>query len=188
MKLKIIKKISVQSTNNEAIKLIKKNKFKSSLITSRIQTNGKGTMGKKWISKKGNLFFSIFFVINQKKINFKQYAILNAYFFKKIISNFSTKQIKIKWPNDLLIDKKKVCGILQEVITFNNKDFLIVGVGINTNNCPIIKNYKTTCLKSDENQKINNSEILNEIIKKYDKFIDKTKANSFKILKKNLLK
>ena len=107
MKLKIIKMKRVQSTNNFALKLIKKNKIKPTLITSLSQSNGRGTMGKKWISKKGNLFISIFFEINQKKVNFKQYAILNAHLFKNIIKKFTKKKIHIKWPNDLLIKKRK---------------------------------------------------------------------------------
>ena len=69
-------------------------------------------MGKKWISKKGNLFLTIFFEINQKKINFKHFAFLNAYLFKNIISKKFSNQVRIKWPNDLLFKKKKICGIL----------------------------------------------------------------------------
>ena len=85
MKLKIIKRKKVTSTNNLALKLIKKNFSKPTLIISQTQTNGRGTMGKKWVSIKGNLFISIFFEINQNKINFSQYALLNAYLFKNII-------------------------------------------------------------------------------------------------------
>ena len=59
MKLKLIKLNSVKSTNDEAIKLIKKNKLSPCLITAKRQTRGRGTMGKKWISEKGNLFGSI---------------------------------------------------------------------------------------------------------------------------------
>ena len=69
MKITVIKLKSVKSTNEEAIKLIKKNVIKPTLINTEIQTKGKGTMGKKWISIKGNLLFSIFFVINNTKIN-----------------------------------------------------------------------------------------------------------------------
>ena len=54
---------------------------------SERQTGGRGRIGKKWISKKGNLFITIFFKLNQKKINFKQFAVLNAFLIKKIISN-----------------------------------------------------------------------------------------------------
>ena len=154
MKLKIIKMERVQSTNNVALELIKKNKTKPTLITSITQIKGRGTMGKKWISKKGNLFISIFFEIDQDRLNFKQYAILNAYLFRKIIKKFIKKKIDIKWPNDLLIKKAKICGILQEVINLNTKTLLIVGVGVNTNSAPIIKNYKTSSLSSIVKKKL----------------------------------
>ena len=67
MKLKLLKFNSVKSTNDIAIRLIKKKVKKPSLIFSKNQVKGRGTMGKKWISKKGNLFLSIFFEIKQKK-------------------------------------------------------------------------------------------------------------------------
>ena len=107
MKLKLLKFKSVKSTNDVALRLIKKRYYRPTIISSEKQTNGRGTMGKKWISKKGNLFLTIFFELNQKKIDFKKFAILNAYLIKAIlVKNFSNK-IKIKWPNDLLIEKKK---------------------------------------------------------------------------------
>ena len=178
----------VQSTNNIALKIIKKNKFKPTLVNSLTQTKGRGTMGKKWISQKGNLFISIFFEINQQKINFSQYALLNAYLFKNIITKFIKKKIEIKWPNDLLIKKEKICGILQEVVNFNDKTFLIIGVGINTNNSPAIKNYKTTSLSSILKKKIDNNKMLKEIQKDYGKFIHQTKKYSFREIKNKMLK
>ena len=81
---------SVKSTNDTAINLIKKNFTKPTIVTSERQKKGRGTMGKKWVSQKGNLFLSIFFEINPSKINFKHYAILNAL----IIKNF--KQVYFK--------------------------------------------------------------------------------------------
>ncbi len=107
MKLRLKKFKSVRSTNDVAIKLIKKKNPQPTLIISEKQTRGRGTMGKKWISQKGNLFISIFFQLNKKKLNFKQFAILNALLLKQIISEIVTKKIKIKWPNDLLYKKKK---------------------------------------------------------------------------------
>ena len=178
--------MKVQSTNTKAINLIKENKLQPRLIVAKKQTKGKGTMGKKWISKKGNLFISIFFQINQEKINFKQYALLNAYLFKNIIEKFTRKKINIKWPNDLLIKKEKICGILQEVVNFNKKSFLIIGVGINTNSSPVIKNYKTTSLSSILKKKINNTEIFKRVIKDYEKFIPQVKKYNFLRLKKIL--
>ena len=95
MKIKLRKFTIVKSTNDVAIKLIKKNIIEPTMITTKKQTNGRGTIGKKWVSKKGNLFFSLFFKINQKKINFRQFAILNAFLLKKIISEKISKKLKL---------------------------------------------------------------------------------------------
>tara|TARA_B100000945_G_C20377031_1_gene595146 strand:- start:574 stop:1137 length:564 start_codon:yes stop_codon:yes gene_type:complete len=186
MKFKIIKFKSVQSTNNEAIKLINKNKNNPTLILTENQTRGRGTRGKKWISKKGNLFFSIYFEFNETRINFKQFAVLNALILRKILTKYVSKKINIKWPNDLLIEKKKVCGILQEVVKYNHKNFLIIGTGINTNYSPKIINLKTSCLKDFSKKKLDNKEIIMDIKKTYEKFIEDMYKNKFSFLKKNL--
>jgi len=122
MKLKLLKFKSVKSTNDTALRLIKSKYSKPTIVTSLSQTRGRGTMGKKWISKKGNLFFTIFFELSQKKINFKHFSILNAYLIRRIISKEFKRIISIKWPNDLLISNKKICGILQETITCEKKN------------------------------------------------------------------
>ena len=85
MKIKLLRFKSVKSTNDIALKLIKKKSLRPTMIVSEIQTKGRGTMGKKWISQKGNLFISIFFEMNQKNINFKHFATLNAFLLKNII-------------------------------------------------------------------------------------------------------
>ena len=107
MKIKLIRINKVKSTNDEALKLIKKNKIYPTIVFSDKQTKGRGTAGKKWVSLKGNMFLSILFQFNPKKINFRQYAILNAYLIRQILNKYITKKVRIKWPNDLVIEKKK---------------------------------------------------------------------------------
>jgi len=184
MKLKIIKFNSVKSTNNEAIKLIRSGKLILGLVSADTQTNGKGTMGKKWISQKGNIFISIFFKVKKKNINFKHFARLNAYLIQNILSKEILKKIKIKWPNDLLYKKKKICGILQEVVNYKDKKFLIVGIGINTNFDPKNKGFQSTSLKDITNKNIDNKKVINLIKKKYEKFLTKVKIYSYTELKK----
>ena len=184
MKIKLKKFKIVRSTNDIAIKLIKNNNSEPTLITSEKQTQGRGRMGKKWISQKGNLFMTIFFKLNQKKINFKQFAVLNAYLIKKLISKKISNKITIKWPNDLLINQKKFCGILQEKIIFNQFNYLIVGIGLNTNIAPKNKSFQSTCLKNIVSKKINNQKILKSIIISYAKFLNETKRLSFVELKR----
>ena len=183
MKIKIKKYKKVKSTNDIALKLIKQNVSKPTLITTEKQTNGRGRIGKKWISKKGNLFISLFFQFDQRKINFKQFAILNAFLLKKVISKIIFKKVKIKWPNDLLFNNQKFCGILQEEIKFDNFDYLIVGIGVNTNIIPKNRSFKSTCLKNILNKKIDNQKILKQIVAAYEKFLKEKNKLSFSDLK-----
>tara|TARA_B100001939_G_scaffold197629_1_gene170065 strand:- start:117 stop:488 length:372 start_codon:yes stop_codon:yes gene_type:complete len=123
MKLRSLKFKSVKSTNDTALMLIKKDNIKPSIILSERQTKGRGTMGKKWISQKGNLFLSIFFDISKKKINFKKFAILNAYLLKSILAKKFSNKIKIKWPNDLLFKKKKFVEFCKRLLLMQEKNF-----------------------------------------------------------------
>ena len=105
MKLKVIKFKSVSSTNDKAIKLIQGGKYTSGFIISSTQTKGRGTMGKKWVSKKGNIFISIFFKANFTKIKIENFLLINAKIIKNILKGYTKKLITIKKPNDLLIEK-----------------------------------------------------------------------------------
>jgi len=184
MRIKVIKYKKVKSTNDTALKLIKKNITNPTLVMTEKQTNGRGTVGKKWVSKTGNLFISLFFKFDQKKINFKQFAILNALLLRKVLSKTIPKKIKIKWPNDLLVNQRKFCGILQEVIRFNNFDYLIVGIGLNTNIAPQNKSFYSTSLKNILNIKINNQKILKNIIIAYERFLIEKNNLTFSDMKR----
>ena len=146
MKLNLIRFNKVKSTNDVALKLLKSNKKQRGIIISNIQTNGKGTMGKKWISLKGNFFVSIFFELRKNMPNPKEFSLINPIIIKNILIKYTKLEIKIKWPNDLLINSKKVCGILQEFVKINKKNFLIIGIGINTIKSPNNSNFKSTSL------------------------------------------
>ena len=184
MKLRSLKFKSVKSTNDIALMLIKKDNIKPSIILSERQTKGRGTMGKKWISNKGNLFLSIFFDVSKKKIDFRKFAVLNAYLLKSILAKKFSNKIKIKWPNDLLFKKEKICGILQETVFNAGKKFLIVGIGINTNLNPKNSSFSSTSLKHITNKNINNKKLFTMIKKKYEKLLLKANQNSFLELKK----
>jgi len=171
MKLKIVKFKSVKSTNDEAIKLIRSDKLHLGLVSADIQTGGRGTMGKKWISTHGNVFISIFFKVNLIKIKVENYLIINAKIIKKILREYTNKIIKIKKPNDILIDEKKICGILQEVIDHKKEKYLITGIGINTKISPLSRDFECTSLKTHSKKYVNNKIIINKIKNNYDKLI-----------------
>ena len=87
--------------------------------------------------------------------------------------NIIKKKITFKSPNDLLIENKKICGILQEQIKKFNKQYLIVGIGFNLIKNPYISNYPTTNLLEITNQKINKKKFIKELKITFEKFLSK---------------
>jgi len=157
----------VNSTNDLAIKKIKVGITKG-IIIADYQKKGRGQQGKKWLSFNGNIFMTIFFKIKEN-INIKKITILNCKIIKKVLFQYIKKTITIKPPNDLLVDKKKICGILQE-IKFNQKHkFIIIGIGINLIKNPIIKNYPTTNILKETGYKVKRLDLIKKIEKNYIK-------------------
>ena len=188
MKLKVSKLKVVRSTNEEAMRLIKNDQIHPRIIISKKQTKGRGTMGKKWVSNKGNMFISIYFDLVFSKIKPNQISILNPHIIKNLLKNYVKKQIHVKWPNDLLIEDKKICGVLQEVFDFKNKKYLIIGIGLNTVHKPSNKSFKSTSIMRNSNKKISNVKILNDIKDSYEKFISDIRSNKISTLKNKYLK
>ena len=172
MKFEIFKYESVTSTNDVAINLIKEGKKEIGCVCANIQTKGRGTHGKKWISSEGNLFGSIFFPLEINYPPFNEFSIINPVIISDVIMIFcEKKKISFKWPNDLFIDGKKICGILQELVTSNAKKFLIIGIGLNVVSCPNINaEYRATNILLETKKKPSVAELIKLIIFSYEKF------------------
>tara|TARA_B100000424_G_C22857560_1_gene457105 strand:+ start:457 stop:987 length:531 start_codon:yes stop_codon:yes gene_type:complete len=176
MRFKLFSYKKIKSTNDMAIKKIK-SKNNHGIITSELQTRGRGRYGKKWISIKGNLFVSIFFQIN-KKTNINKLTILNCSMVKKVLNNFIKQNIRIKYPNDLYVNKKKICGILQESINYKEKKYIIIGIGINVVDSPEIKNYNTTFVNNNVKKVVTKDIIFSRLKNFYEKNIYRLKKCS----------
>tara|TARA_B100000941_G_scaffold76172_1_gene51932 strand:- start:512 stop:1051 length:540 start_codon:yes stop_codon:yes gene_type:complete len=158
MKFKIFRFNKVKSTNNTAIRIIKNYNYEFGMVLSDLQINGRGQYGKKWVSYKGNLFVSFFYNLENFKISLKKLTKVNCLIVKRCISEYYKKKIQFKKPNDLLIQKKKICGILQEKVNKFNNTYLIVGIGLNLIKSPFIKKYPTTHLRELINKDVSKKE------------------------------
>jgi len=148
------------------------------------QTKGKGRLNREWSSAKGGIYLSI--VLKADKPKYLTFiAAISAC---KAIKSVCGLDTIIKWPNDLIYEKKKVCGILTEI----KKDKAIIGIGINTiNKIPNSLRNKAISLNKIINKKINNELIINKTLKNfegyykilvnknYKKIISDWKKNSF---------
>ena len=170
MKLKKYQFKKVNSTNDIAIKKIKSG-ISRGLVIAETQSKGRGQYGKKWISFKGNLLMSIFFEINTG-ISIKYITFKNCEIIRKSIQKFTKNKIKIKPPNDLLINNEKICGILQETFFQNKKKFIVVGIGLNLIKSPKIKKYPTNYLSKYTSKKISKLMLFRSIKCLYEKKIN----------------
>jgi BirA family transcriptional regulator, biotin operon repressor / biotin---[acetyl-CoA-carboxylase] ligase len=184
MKLKKYKFKIVNSTNDLAIQIIKSTNNKSGIVIANKQKKGRGQYGKKWTSFKGNLFVSIFFPVDKIKFSIKDLTKINCFLIKKLLSNFYKGKIRIKSPNDLLINNMKISGILQETLLKSDKKYIIVGIGINLVRSPVIKNYPTTNLLDLTGVKITPYSAVLKLKKIYEKFIPELPKFNIKNIQK----
>jgi len=180
MKFETYKFENVTSTNDVAINLIKNEKKESGCVYAETQTNGRGTQGRKWISEIGNLFVSIFFPLKNNYPSINEFSIINPVLISSVLKNICSKEVSLKWPNDIFINSKKICGILQEVVTFGEKKFLIIGIGVNviTNPSNNVKYQSTNIFKETKIIK-NTKEIVDFLIFTYENFFLNIKNYNF---------
>jgi len=186
MKFEIFKFENVTSTNDIAINLIKKKQKEIGCVYADTQTKGRGMHGKEWISDKGNLFGSIFFPLENNYPPFNEFSIINPLIISDVIKYFcEEKNINLKFPNDIFINRKKICGILQELVVSNSRKFLIIGIGVNIVSNPDINNkYQATniLLETQKNPKI--KEIIDLIVSSYEKFFINLNSYNYEHFKK----
>ena len=147
--------LEVESTNDLAFSLAENNQiFANEIIVASKQNKGRGRLNRNWESPIGNLYFSL---ILQPKIAVEkisqisfiavcalQIAVEKIFKQQKIVA-----KVQNKWPNDLLIDQKKVAGILLESkISNKNCDFAILGIGVNINSNPTQTLFPSTNIKN----------------------------------------
>lgn len=122
---------SAGSTNEEAQKYCALQNRKT-VVRADVQTAGRGRRGRNWISEYGNLFCSLVFEFDLKYFGYL--VMISALSLAQAVESFS-KQIKpqLKWPNDVLLNGKKLSGILLEK---GEGDYIIVGIGVNIASAP----------------------------------------------------
>ena len=177
MKFKKFKFKRIKSTNNTAIRIIRETNCNLGMVIAETQEKGRGQYGRKWISLKGNMFVSFFNELNKTNLSISAITKINCLLVKKLLSKFTRKKILLKKPNDLLIDKKKISGILQEVIFVNDKKFLITGIGINIVKNPNIKNNPSTNLQEVTKKSISKLKVENKLKQLFEENLSKLYKN-----------
>lgn len=131
----ILKFDEVTSTNDLAFDLAKESKaWHHFIIVADTQTKGRGRQDRIWQSGKGNLYFSL--ILQPEVTDFiSNYSFLTACVLGDVLSFYGIKT-QYKWPNDIILNDKKLSGILLQLQKINKVNNLVIGVGVNLITCP----------------------------------------------------
>ncbi|MGB6463696.1 MAG: biotin--[acetyl-CoA-carboxylase] ligase [Nitrosotalea sp.] len=123
---------TIDSTQNFALKLASKPRENGSIVISEQQTHGRGRQNRKWASPRGGIWLSVLLKPNFEISQASLFPMLTSLALAVSIEKVLRLRPKLKWPNDLTLDDKKVAGILVDAsIESNQMDYLVIGVGIN---------------------------------------------------------
>lgn len=130
----IIYEAFMDSTNLRAKALGKENVTDGTIVVTEQQTAGRGRRGRDWVSPQGNCYFSLLLRPSIRTENASRITLVAALALAEMITNMSGLYVQIKWPNDIVVNGKKLCGILTESsIDGDGLEYVVVGIGINVN-------------------------------------------------------
>ncbi|WP_298521173.1 biotin--[acetyl-CoA-carboxylase] ligase [uncultured Kordia sp.] len=185
--MKIIKLDAIDSTNTYLRQLSLEEKLEDfTIITAASQTAGKGQMGTKWDSEKGkNLTFSVFKKVSCLENEEQFYiSIATSLAIYKALKHFQIPKLAIKWPNDILSENQKICGILIENVIQNSKmTAAIIGIGLNVNQTDFDINLNASSLKKIRGIHFDLDEVMFHIASQLKKYAALITERSLDVLK-----
>lgn len=164
----------VMSTNTVAKFLSENDVNNGTVIISEKQSGAKGRLGKSWESPLGGIWLSLVVKPNVDHSKIPMITLATGVAVVKTLERIGIENAEIKWPNDVMINDKKVCGILTEAITkFNSIESVIIGVGIDANfNVNVLSEELqegTTTLDIELGHRVNENEIIRFFLEEFER-------------------
>ena len=154
---------TISSTNDYLLRKEKNKNKDIKICIAEEQTKGRGRRGKSWISPK---FKNIYFSLNSyfKKEDLSGLSIAVALSVSKVLTKINVMSL-IKWPNDLLVGNKKICGILIETAKVGELTKVVIGIGINVNmEYSELIDQEWTSIKLEKKKSVDRNSIITEMI------------------------
>ena len=173
----------VSSTNTVAQTMALNGAKEGTIVISKFQTLGRGRMQRQWVCPTGKGILMSMILRPKLSIQFtSQLTLLTSVAMTETIRKITRCEAGIKWPNDIVLGGKKVCGILaQSNISINDTGYVIIGIGLNVNQdesqLPTDCKETSTSLRLEMGQKVSRHNVLNQFIiiwdKHYQMFLEK---------------
>lgn len=157
----------VESTNDLAKFQFSQNAPDGLVIVADSQTKGRGRMGRSWHSEPGGgIYFSILLKPQIPPSHCPRLSLMAAIAVVQAVNKFSKTRATLKWPNDILLNQKKLCGILSEYCKNQSQDAVIIGIGVNANQARFPEPLKeiATSLRIENRETVDRVELLKTIL------------------------
>lgn len=187
-KYNVIKLDETDSTNEYAKKLAKSGASHGTVVVARKQSEGKGRLGRSFESKEDKgIYMSIIQRPDMEPLEASRLTLIAAVAVREALAKTCQLQCDIKWPNDIVVEGKKVCGILTEMSTENGRvKYVVVGIGVNVSNKEfgVELSHIATSVYMETGRHYDIDKLISEIINKYDAYYEKyMKAGDLSVIK-----
>jgi len=163
---------TISSTMDAAFQLGVEGAPEGTVVCAESQTKGKGRLGRSWVSPKGKgIYMSILLRPELMPTDLTQLTLLSAVAVCEAVTKFWDIPARIKWPNDILVNNKKLAGILTESSAeMDRVRFVVIGIGINVSATVNQLPPRSTSLKNETGQKVSRVELLQEVLRSLEKW------------------
>ena len=174
---------SIDSTNEAAKRLAGEGAASGTVVWARQQTAGKARRGRGWVSEPGNLYCSVLLRPDRPAAEAMQMSFVAATAVADALADIvpASVAVECKWPNDALVDGRKVAGVLLESSARNGlaPDWLVVGVGINVSHHPADAEFPATSLKEAGCGDLDVAGVLTSLIRHFDRWSGQWSTEGF---------
>ncbi len=181
------------STNDDAFRLGVEGLPEGTVVLADSQTKGKGRMARIWHSPAGsNIYTSLILRPDLQPADAPQISLVAGVAVAELLEQHCSGRVELKWPNDVLIAGKKICGILAQMKTAGEDvDFVVVGIGINVNirpnQFPMEMRDIVISLSSETGREINRHDLIISLYENFAKWYKKLLQNGFAAIKERWL-
>jgi BirA family biotin operon repressor/biotin-[acetyl-CoA-carboxylase] ligase len=192
--VKILYYQSISSTNDECSRLAFEGSQEGLVVLAESQTSGHGRFDRKWESPAGNLYMSVLLRpwMHQKgsfdertAMNPSPLGLIASLAVADVIETVTASEIILKWPNDILAEGKKICGILSTAgLDRDERQYAVTGIGVNLNTIPEGISDKAVTLKEIAGRDIDitdfSANLIKIFLKRYSECMGKGYQNQFR--------
>jgi BirA family biotin operon repressor/biotin-[acetyl-CoA-carboxylase] ligase len=183
---------AVGSSNDEAKTLARAGAPGGTLVWADRQTAGRGRRGRAWVSPPGNLYLSLLLRPDAPPPRIAQLSFVAALGLGEALGEMTGAAFdwRCKWPNDLLVNGKKLAGILLESETAagGRADFVVIGIGVNLASAPGDAEYTATSLAAEGIAGISPAMLLAAFVRHFDSWLGRWQASGFAPVREAWLK